>query len=150
MHVDNGQAVKTLNDLIETTLDSVHGYRHAADGASNPELKTMFKDRADRREELSRQLQSEVRNLGGEPEDDQSLLGRVHNKFAELRGELMGRDDSGVIDEVERGEDVIKARFEKAAEEAVLPDALRQRIAAAYAAIKADHDVISSLKHRQG
>ena len=27
---------------------------------------------------------------GGEPEDDQSLLGRIHNKFAEMRGEVMG------------------------------------------------------------
>ncbi|WP_292037076.1 MULTISPECIES: ferritin-like domain-containing protein [unclassified Brevundimonas] len=148
MHADNERAVKALNDLIETTLDSVHGYRHAAEGASNPELKSMFRDRANQREELGRRLQADVRNLGGEPEDDQSLLGRIHNKFAELRGELMGRDDSGVIAEVERGEDVIKARFEEAAKDASFPETLRQRISAEYATIKADHDAVSSLKHR--
>ena len=148
MPTDNERAIKTLNDLIETTLDSVNGYRHAVDGVTNPELKTLFTERAGKREEISRRLQAEVRSLGGEPEDDQSLLGRIHNKFAEVRGELMGRDDSGVIDEVERGEDVIKARFEDATGDTDLPEPLRQRVAEDYASIKADHDTISSLKNR--
>lgn len=148
MRTHNDLAIKTLNGLIETTLDSANGYRHAADGVSNPELKTLFTERAGQREELSRRLQAEVRTFGGEPEDDQSLLGRVHNKFAEIRGELMGRDDSGVIDEVERGEDVIKAQFEDATNDADLPDAVRQRIAEEYASIRSDHDTIRGLKNR--
>ena len=147
MRTNNDRAIKTLNDLIETTLDSANGYRHAADGVSNPELKTLFTERAGKREELSRRLQAEVRSFGGEPEDDQSLLGRIHNKFTEIKGELMGRDDRGVVDEVERGEDVIKARFEDASRDNDLPDALRQRVAEEYVSIKADHDTIISLKH---
>lgn len=148
MDTENNRAVKVLNSLIETTLDSAHGYRHAAEGASNPEFKTLFTERAGEREELSRRLQQEVRTLGSEPEDDQSLLGRIHNKFAEVRGELMGRDDKGVIDEVERGEDVIKAKFEEAAQDDDLPVAVRQVVQTAYEAVKADHDSISALKHR--
>lgn len=148
MQSGNDHTIKTLNDLIETTLDSAHGYRHAADGVENPEFKSLFTDRAAKREEMSRRLQQEVRSFGGEPEDDQSLLGRIHNKFAELRGDLMGRDDKGVIDEVERGEDVIKARFEDATRDDDLPDPVRQRLAQECATIKEDHDTISGLKHR--
>lgn len=148
MQTGNDHSIKTLNDLIETTLDSANGYRHAAEGASDPELKTLFNQRAEKRQELGRRLQAEVRSFGGEPEDDQSLLGKLHNKFAEVRGELMGRDDRGVVNEVERGEDFIKARFERAVEDAELPDAVRQRIIQEYTLIKADHDVISELKHR--
>lgn len=148
MHTHDDRAVKVLNSLIETTMDSAHGYRNAAEGADNPEFKTLFAERAGKREELCRRLQQEVRNFGGEPEDDQSLMGRIHNKFAELRGELGGRDDKGVIDEVERGEDVIKAKFEKAAQEADLPEPARQLVASAYTEVKADHDTISALKHR--
>ncbi len=148
MHDNNDRTVKTLNELIETTLDSVNGYRHAAEGVDNPEFKTLFTERAAKREEMSRRLQAEVRSFGGEPEDDQLLLGRIHNKFAEVRGELMGRDDKGVVAEVERGEDVIKARFESATRDNELPEAVRQRVAEDYAAIKADHDTISALKHR--
>ena len=114
MHTHDDRAVKVLNSLIETTMDSAHGYRSAADGADNPEFKSLFSERAGKREDLCRRLQQEVRSFGGEPEDDQSLMGRIHNKFAEMRGDVMGRDDKGVIDEVERGEDVIKAKFEQA------------------------------------
>lgn len=148
MQGNNDHAIKTLNDLIETTLDSANGYRHAAEGVENPEFKTMFTERAGKREELSRRLQQEVRSFGGEPEDDQSLLGRIHNKFAELRGDLMGRDDKGVIDEVERGEDVIKARFEDATRDNDLPEPIRQKLTQECALIKSDHDTISELKHR--
>ena len=148
MNTPNDRAVHVLNSLIETTLDSAHGYRKAAEGADNPEFKAMFTERAGKREELSRRLQQEVRSFGGEPEDDQSLLGRIHNKFAEMRGDLMGRDDKGVIDEVERGEDVIKAKFEAAARDADLPEPARQLVTTAWAEVKADHDTISQLKHR--
>ena len=148
MHTQNDHAVKALNSLIETTLDSANGYRHAAEGVDNPEFKAMFAERAGKREELSRRLQQEVRSFGGEPEDDQSLLGRIHNKFAEVRGDLMGRDDKGVIDEVERGEDVIKAKFEAATRDDDLPPTLRQFVTTEFASIKADHDTISQLKHR--
>ena len=147
MHTHDDRAVKVLNSLIETTMDSAHGYRSAAEGAANPEFKTLFTERAGKREELCRRLQQEVRTFGGEPEDDQSLLGRIHNKFAEMRGELMGRDDKGVIDEVERGEDVIKAKFEAASRDSELPETARQLVTTEYASIKADHDVISRLKH---
>jgi uncharacterized protein (TIGR02284 family) len=148
MHSDRDHAIKTLNDLIETTLDSAHGYRNAAEGVDNPEFKTLLSERAGKREELSRRLQEEVRSFGGEAEDDRSLMGRIHNKFAELRGDLMGRDDKGVLDEVERGEDVIKERFEKATRDTELPEPIRQRVMQEYAKIKADHDTISALKRQ--
>ena len=38
MNTPNDRAVHVLNDLIETTLDSAHGYRRAAEGADNPEF----------------------------------------------------------------------------------------------------------------
>ena len=148
MQTHDDRAVKVLNSLIETTMDSAHGYRNAAEGADNPEFKTLFSERAGKREELCRRLQQEVRTFGGEPEDDPALLGRIHNKFAELRGDLGGRDDKGVIDEVERGEDVIKAKFEAATRDTDLPEPARQLVMTEYASIKADHDTISQLKHR--
>jgi uncharacterized protein (TIGR02284 family) len=149
MQASNDRAVKVLNSLIETTLDSANGYKDAADAVDNPQFRTMFADRAQRRMELTRRLQDEVRSFGGEPEHDQSVVGKLHNKFAELRGKLMGSgSDKAVIDEVERGEDVIKAKFEKALDERDLPQEARQLVSTAYGEIKAEHDDISRLKHQ--
>ena len=147
MQDSNERAVDILNGLIETTLDSANGYKDAAEVVENPQFRTLFAERAAERTQLSMRLQQEVRTFGGDPERDQSMLGKAHNKFTELKGKLMGSSDKAVIDEVERGEDVIKAKFEKAASNADLPEPARQAVQSAYAAIRADHDHISQLKH---
>lgn len=118
----NDHAVSTLNSLIETTLDSAHGYREAAENAGASQYASMFADRATRRQQLVVDLQQEVRALGGDPEDDQSLLGKLHNKFVDLRTALSGnRDDRAVIAEVERGEDFIKDKYERVINDGDLP-----------------------------
>ncbi len=148
MHASNEHAVKLLNSLIETTLDSANGYKDAAEHVQNPQYRTMFSERSTRRMELTQRLQDEVRTFGGEPKDEPSLLGKAHNKFTELKGKLTGDSDKSVIDEVERGEDVIKAKFEQAIRDDELPDPVRQVVSSAYASIKADHDEISRIKHQ--
>lgn len=148
MQATNERAVKVLNSLIETTLDSANGYRDAAEAVENPQFKSMFADRAQSRMDLSRRLQDEVRSFGGEPEHDQSVLGKLHNKFAELRGKLSSGTDKAVIDEVERGEDFIKAKFETAMDEPDLPQEARQLVSSAFGEIKAEHDDISRLKRQ--
>jgi len=143
----NHHTVKVLNGLIETTLDSANGYREAAENSDAVELRGMFSERSTKREALVRRLQAEVRTFGGEPEDDQSLLGKAHNKFVDLKNAVTGGSDKAVIDEVERGEDVIKAKYEHALRDDDLPSAARALIEEAYASIKADHDSVSRLKH---
>lgn len=141
-------AVSTLNSLIETTLDSANGYKEAAENADSSQYKSMFADRAARRRQLVGELQTEVRALGGQPEDDQSLLGKLHNKFVDLKASLTaGHDDKAVINEVERGEDFIKAKFEKVSNDSDLPQSTRDLINRAYGQVKADHDEVSRLKH---
>jgi uncharacterized protein (TIGR02284 family) len=147
MHTANDEAVKVLNSLIETTLDSANGYKDAAEHVDNPQYKTMFAERSSKRMELAHRLQDEVRSFGGEPRDHQSMIGKAHNKFVGLKDKLMGDSDKAVIDEVERGEDVIKKKYEMAAEEAELPTEAKAVITEAYQSVKADHDEISRLKH---
>jgi uncharacterized protein (TIGR02284 family) len=148
MQSSNEPAVKVLNSLIETTLDSANGYRDAAEATENTQYQTLFAEKASERLELSRRLQDEVRTFGGDPEEHQSTLGKLHNKFTELKGKMTGSSDKSVIDEVERGEDMIKAKFEKACQDEDLPPAAREIVNSAYSSIKADHDQISALKHR--
>lgn len=147
MQTDSDRAVKVLNDLIETTLDSAHGYGEAAESVKDGQLKTMFAERSRKRMELTRELQAEVRTFGGEPKDGQSMAGKMHNKLVDLKAALTGGDAKAVIDEVERGEDVIKGKFEKAMSDEELPAAARDVVSRAYQSIRADHDEVSRMKH---
>lgn len=140
--------VKVLNSLIETTLDSVHGYEDAAKATENSQFKTLFEKKAAARLELSRRLQDEARTFGADAEHHQSMLGKLHNKFTELKGKITDADDKSVIDEVERGEDFIKTKFEKAAEDEDLPGSARQVVRDACSLLKADHEEISALKRQ--
>lgn len=147
MQTDQPKTVQVLNSLIETTLDSANGYREAAENINAAEYKTKFAQRAAERSELARRLQDEVRSFGGEPEDDQSFIGKVHNKFVELKNAITGDSDSAVISEVERGEDFIKGKFEAALKNEDIPVRARDVLEQAYTSIKADHDEVSRLKH---
>ena len=148
MQGSNDRAVHTLNSLIETTLDSANGYKEAAENTQSPEFRSIFAERSTRRMDLVRQLQQEVRTFGGEPETDQSMMGKAHNKFVDLKNALTGGpNDKAVIDEVERGEDVIKAKYEQALRQDDLPAPVREMVSTAYTSIKADHDEVSRLKH---
>jgi uncharacterized protein (TIGR02284 family) len=148
MQDHHSHAVKVLNSLIETTLDSANGYKEAAENVTNPEYRSLFSERSQARLELSRRLQQEVRSFGGEPEDDGSVLGAMHNKFVDVKNALMGgADDKAVINEVERGEDVIKAKYEMAHKDEELPVEARTVITEACAEVRRDHDRMSALKH---
>ncbi len=148
MATANEHAVHVLNGLIETTLDSADGYRKAAETADNPTFKTLFQNRAQKRERLCGELRSEVRSFGGEPKDDGSMLAATHRAFLDLKDKVTGSDDKAIIDEVERGEDYLRDKFEKAAADAELPAEARNCVERAYASVKADHDEISRMKHQ--
>jgi uncharacterized protein (TIGR02284 family) len=148
MHTTDDHAVKVLNSLIETTLDSANGYREAAENTDAPDLRSMFAERSAKREVLVRRLQGEVRSFGGEPETDQSVLGKAHNKFVDLKNAVTGGSDKAVVDEVERGEDILKAKYERAMRDDDLPQGVRSLLQDACAEIRADHDTVSALKHQ--
>lgn len=147
MRESQEHAVDVLNGLIKTTLDSVGGYREAAENADHSQYKAMFEDRAARREQLARELQQQVRALGGDAKTEQGIVGKMHNEFVGLKNAITGGDDKSVIDEVERGEDHIRDKFRDALDDEDLPENVRTVVARAYQSVKADHDEVSRIKH---
>ncbi|WP_338425187.1 PA2169 family four-helix-bundle protein [Sphingopyxis kveilinensis] len=140
--------IATLNSLIATTLDSVDGYRAAADEANASQFREMFLSRASERQAVVADFQAKVRELGGNPEDDGTVLASAHRAWLGLRDALTGeRDDKAVVAEVERGEDHIKSKFESALSETDLDPSVRQLIEVGYASVRAGHDQMSALKH---
>lgn len=139
--------VKILNSLIATTIDSVDGYNAAADNADNQDFRSIFRDRANERSEVVNKLQAQVRKLNGKPEDDGTTIAAAHRFFMTLRDSLTSTDDEAVVAEVERGEDVIKAKYEAAMQETELSATSRELVQTCYASVKDGHDQMRDLKH---
>jgi uncharacterized protein (TIGR02284 family) len=112
--MSNETALETLNALIQTCKDGEEGFRTAAEGVKNPQAKTVFLDYSRQRAQMARDLQNEVRRLGGDPEKAGSLSGTMHRGWINIKSVVTGKDDSSIIAEAERGEDVAKEMYEKA------------------------------------
>ena len=138
----------TLNTLISTLIDSVTGFEDAAaniEGTSR--LQQLFRERASERRKVVEELRAEVRRLGGNPEDDGSFLGKAHQRFLDLKSVVTGRDEQAIINEVERGEDYLKEKFETALNAGTLSGESRAVVERAYQSVRKGHDQVSALKH---
>ena len=139
--------ISTLNTLIATLIDSVTGYEDSAANIDNSRLQELFRDSARERQRVVEDLRSEVRRLGGNPEDDGSFLGKTHQRFLDLKAAISGRDEKAVINETERGEDYLKEKFETALNSGILSGESRAVVERAYQSVRKGHDQVSSLKH---
>jgi len=140
--------ITTLNTLTNTLIDSVTGFEDAASNLEgNERLRELFRERASERQQVVEDLRSEVRRLGGNPEDDGSFLGKTHQRFLDLKAAITGRDEKAIINEVERGEDYLKEKFETALNSDHLSGESRAVVERAYQSVRSGHDQISQLKH---
>lgn len=144
---DNNHDIGVLNTLIKTTIDSVNGYRDAAEDDKAGRFAAIFRERASERQQCVSQLQAEVRRLGGDPSDSASAMGSAHQAFMGLKDKLMGHEEKAVIDEVERGEDYIKDKYETALKDDRLSPQARTVIQEAYGSVRSGHDQMRDLKH---
>ena len=139
--------ITVLNTLIATTIDSITGYEDSAANVESDRLRDIFRQRADERQQVVEELRVEVRRLGGNPEDDGSFMGKAHQRFEDLKAAVTGRDEKAIINEVERGEDYLKNKFETALDSEHLSGESRAVVERAYQSVRAGHDQISQLKH---
>jgi uncharacterized protein (TIGR02284 family) len=139
------KGISTLNDLIETCRDGENGFRTAADAVKDAHVKSLFQRFARQRAEMVRELQEEVRKLGGSPEQSGSTSGSLHRGWMNIKSLVTGNDDNAIIAEAERGEDVAKATFAKALKED-LPAGARTLIQSQADIVKLAHDEVRALE----
>ncbi len=144
---DSSYDVSTLNSLIATTIDSVDGYAEAAKDSESGRFASIFNDRSAERRTVMTKLQAEVARLGGEPEDDGTMLASAHRMFVGLKAAVTGKDDKAIVNEVERGEDHIKAKFEDALADHDLSPQVSAVIRECFVSIKTGHDQMRDIKH---
>ena len=145
--MDNSHDITVLNTLIRTTLDSHKGFEEACED-SEGQHSQFFQQMASERSQVASQLQAQVAALGGDPEDDSSFNSAAPRGFMNLKQAVMGDSDEAVIEEVERGEDYLKAKYETALQDGELSPQTRQIIEQAYQSVRKGHDTASAMKHQ--
>ncbi len=134
--LDSSHDISVLNSLIETVIDSVDGYRRSAQEATSSRFSAEFLERANEREQVVSQLRDRVRQLGGTPEDDGTVLAAAHRAFLTLRDRVTGSDDTAVVAEVDHGESYLDGKWQTALKDERLSTQTRSLIQQLYASVR--------------
>lgn len=145
--MNNDDVVSVLNNLIETSKDGEKGFLHSAQDVSDPELQAFFKERARRCAEGARELQDQVRRLGGDPGHGGSAAGALHRRWVDVKAMITGKDDKAILEEVERGEDIAVRAYSEALN-ANLPSDIREIVERQYQGVQENHDRVRQLRER--
>ena len=145
----NKESISILNDLIETSKDGEKGFQTSAEDIKNPTVKAFFVSRSAEIATAVRELQAEVRALGGDPETSSSVSGTLHRAWVDLKSTLTGKDDVAILNEVERGEDVALKAYKEARQKAIeknLPTKVTDLIDRQLQGVQANHDKVKALR----
>src|SRR2546429_10016233 len=137
---------KIIDDLIKTLKDGQEGFKQAAEGVKDPQLKSLF-------DEYSRQrarFAVELRSKGQSPDERESEMsgsaaGALHRGWINLKSAVTRGDDHAILAECERGEDSAVEEYKKTLDRN-LPEPVRDVIARQYSEIKNAHDRIRNLR----
>ena len=137
---------KIIDDLIKTLKDGQEGFKQAAEGVKDPQLKSLFNDYAQQRARLMVELRSIAQTPDErEPDVRGSATGALHRGWINLKSALSRGDDHAILAECERGEDSAVEEYQKALNDG-LSAPVREIVSRQYAEIKAAHDHIRDLR----
>jgi len=138
------ETISTLNDLIETCRDGQKGFAEAAENITRPDIKMFCLEQSRNRAQFVGQLQEEVRQLGGDPENAGSTSAALHRAWVNLKSALGGGDHM-ILAACETGEDSAVDTYEEALK-SYLPTSVRTLVEQQYQNIRQVHDRVKFLR----
>lgn len=145
--IDNDDVVDVLNDLLESCRDGEYGFRTSSENADSPDLKALFMRHSTECGVAARELEAEIRRLGGEPASGGTVAGALHRGWVSVKTALTSQDDKAVLEECERGEDSAVAQYRKALKQP-LPPAVRVVVERQAQGAQRNHDEVRDLRDR--
>ena len=134
-----------LNHLIETCKDAERGFRHVAEHATDPALKSLFLDIASQRARFAADLLPHAQRLGGANAHDGTTGGALHRTWIDLRSAISRNDPTAALHEAERGEHFSRGVYENALE-GILPPTAREVVETQYAELRKTADRLRDLE----
>ena len=143
---DTKSVISVLNDLIETCKDGEQGFTTAAERAKDSSLKSLFSKYASQRAGYVQELQSVVRELGGDPATSGHVAATLHRGWINLKEALSKDEDKAIVNECESGEDAAMKNYKDALSKS-LPANVLSLVQKQFSGVQEAHGVVRDLKH---
>jgi uncharacterized protein (TIGR02284 family) len=146
--MDTEKTIDVLNKLLEINNDRIEGYETASKETSDHELKTLFAQFARTSNRCRQELREEIIRLGGTPTDDTRMTGKFFRAWMDVKAAFTGNDRKTIFNSCEFGEDHAVETYEDVMENDYEHLTIQQQshVSQQYAAIKADHDTVKSMR----
>ena len=102
---------RAYNDLVEINKTATKGYQEAAEGVTNPQLKSELSRLSQQRAQFASELSQHARQYGINPEDQSTIEGAltdaaaaVHRGWINIKSAVTGHDDTAILGECETGD----------------------------------------------
>ena len=153
-HTLSQKSIDWLQSLTQMNIDSRDGFKEASENLkdSNPTLANRFCQWAASRDQQASELQAMVSSNAETPTTSGSFSAAAHRTWMDLRSAL-GGGDQAILDEAERGEDQIKAKYEEALKDMGGSEPCCETLRRHLAAVQTSHDEVKALRdshHRPG
>ena len=141
----NEKVTEVLNDLIRINNDRIEGYERAVKDTKDKDadLQAMFHRMADESKQYASELESEVKESGGDAASDATVSGKIYRVWMDFKSAISGKARKSILASCEYGEDAAQKAYEEALKaDTGLPSDVRQLIVNQKAALKNSHDAI--------
>jgi uncharacterized protein (TIGR02284 family) len=119
---------RVYNDLVEINKTGAKGYQEAAEGVSNPQLKSELSRFSQQRAQFASELSQQASQLGLNIENTNTVEGlltdaaaAVHHGWINIKSAITGQNDSAILGECETGDSVALQAYETALKSENLP-----------------------------
>jgi uncharacterized protein (TIGR02284 family) len=113
-NMDTNESIDILNNLIVLNNDRIDGYKAAYSETYKEELRDLFTKLQQTSHECKGELESEVKRLGGTPEEGTMILGKLHRGWMDIKAAILGSDSEAILGSCEYGEQTIIKAYEDA------------------------------------
>lgn len=147
-------ALKAINDLVETCKDGEKGFKTAAENVDNPQLKAELTRFAQQRSDFRSELETVAKQFGGSVEETNTVTGMamdaagaVHRGWINLKSAITGHDNKAILSECENGDAAALKTYETVMTSSDIPLSVKSVIQKQHDEIEAAKAAISSLKN---
>jgi uncharacterized protein (TIGR02284 family) len=128
MATPNETTARAYNDLVEINKTGAKGYQEAAEGVSNPALKSELSRLSQQRAQFASELTQHASQYGLNVSEGNTIEGlltdaaaAVHHGWINIKSAITGQNDNAILSECENGDAVALKAYETALQSADLP-----------------------------